>query len=72
MGVSRLYGADKYAMMPAMSNMAGRDGHNFVLVNKDGTIGWRGDYGGKPNYTMYLPVQNLVAALQAGLNGVSR
>ena len=59
-------------MMPATSDMAGRDGHSFGLVNKDGTIGWRGDYGGAPNYTMYLPVPNLVTDIQAGPNGAPR
>jgi peroxiredoxin Q/BCP len=38
-------------------------------VGPDGEIRWRADYGGSPNYTMYVPVANLVADLRAGLTG---
>lgn len=67
--VSRLYQADQYTMMPAMSDMAGRDGHSFVLVNKDGTIAWRADYGGAPKYTMYVPSDALLSDIKKGLLG---
>jgi len=44
----------------------GADGHTFILVGPDGTIRWRADYGGAPNYTMYVPPTQLLADLQAG------
>ena len=44
-----------------------RDGHTFILVGPDGVIRWRADYGGPPNYTMYLPVDALLADIQQGL-----
>lgn len=64
LAVSRPYEANKYGMMGDSM-----DGHSFVLVGKDGTILWRADYGGAPKYTMFVPVSNLVADLQAGLGG---
>lgn len=70
--VSKLYNADKFTMMPAMMGMAARDGHSFVMVNKDGTIAWRADYGGAPNYTMYVPVPTLLAQIQQGMSGAPR
>ncbi len=33
-----------------------RAGHTFLLVNSAGNIVWGADYGGAPDYTMYLPV----------------
>lgn len=43
-----------------------RDGHSFVLIGPDGNILWRADYGGAPNYTMYLPVERLLTDLEEG------
>ena len=60
--VSLQYHANQYGMMGTSA-----DGHTFVLVGKDGKIAWRADYGGPPNYTMYVPVPNLLADLRAGL-----
>jgi hypothetical protein len=40
-----------------------RDGHSFVLVGPDGVIRWRADYGGAPNYTMFLPTDRMLADL---------
>jgi peroxiredoxin Q/BCP len=40
-----------------------RDGHSFVLVGPDGTIRWRADYGGAPDYTMFLPTDKVLADL---------
>ena len=60
--VSLRYHANQYGMMGTSA-----DGHTFVLVGKDGKIEWRADYGGPPNYTMYVPVPNLLADLRAGL-----
>lgn len=44
-----------------------RDGHSFILVGKDGRIRWRADYGGPPRYTMFLPVDALLADLRQGI-----
>ncbi len=63
---SRAYTANGYGMMGAS-----RDGHTFIIVGPDGRIRWRADYGGAPNYTMYVPVPNLIADIRAGLNGGS-
>ncbi|MGH3860099.1 peroxiredoxin family protein [Actinokineospora sp.] len=56
--VSRAYSANQYGMMGDM-----RDGHSFVLVGPDGVIRWRADYGGAPDYTMFLPTQKMLADL---------
>lgn len=56
--VSRAYQANSYGMMGDM-----RDGHSFLLVGPDGTIRWRADYGGSPDYTMFLPTQKMLADL---------
>lgn len=60
--VSRAYDANSYGMMGKS-----RNGHTFVLLDKDGTILWRADYGGAPKYTMHVPIRNLVADLRQGL-----
>lgn len=59
--VSRGYETNKYGMMGDS-----RNGHTFILVGPDGTIQWRADYGGAPNYMMYVPVQQLMKNLEAG------
>lgn len=64
--VSQAYHANQYGMMDGS-----RDGHTFIVVGADGRIRWRADYGGAPNYTMYVPVPSLIADLQEGLNGRS-
>src|ERR1700734_2321865 len=58
--VSHAYNANQYGMMGEM-----RDGHSFILVGPDGTIHWRADYGGKPNYTMFLPTAKILTDLTA-------
>ncbi|GAA3845342.1 peroxiredoxin family protein [Amycolatopsis tucumanensis] len=58
--VSRAYTANQYGMMGEM-----RDGHSFILVGPDGIIRWRADYGGAPDYTMFLPTQKMLADLTA-------
>lgn len=60
--VSEQYAANQYGMMGDSAN-----GHSFVVVGPEGQIEFRADYGGAPNYTMYLPVPNLMADLKAGL-----
>jgi peroxiredoxin len=64
--VSESYSANQYGMMGSS-----RDGHTFIAVGPDGKILWRADYGGSPDYTMYLPIPNLVADVRAGLGGTS-
>lgn len=56
--VIRAYDAEKYGMM--RGQMAG---HSFVLVGPDGTITWRADYGGAPDYTMFVPTDKLLIDL---------
>ena len=60
--VSHAYDANSYGMMG--SSM---DGHSFVVVGPNGRIEWRADYGGAPNYTMYVPVPTLLAQMRAGM-----
>lgn len=54
--------ANQYGMMGT-----GYNGHSFVVVGPDGTVEWRADYGGAPDYTMYLPVDSLLADMRQGL-----
>lgn len=61
LSVSRTYSANQYGMMGASA-----DGHTFIVVGPDGVVKWRADYGGAPNYTMYVPVPNLLADMKAG------
>jgi peroxiredoxin len=63
MAISRQYEANRFGMMGES-----RDGHTFILVGPDGVIRWRGDYGGPPTYTMFVPVDRLLRDLEAGLN----
>ncbi len=59
--VSREYSTNQYGMMGDS-----RNGHSFILVGPDGQIQWRSDYGGAPDYTMYVPVPDLLADLEIG------
>jgi peroxiredoxin Q/BCP len=52
-----------------MAGMANADGHSFVVVGPDGNIEWRADYGGAPNYTMFVPNSDLLAQMKAGSPG---
>lgn len=61
LAVSQKYEANQYGMMGTS-----RDGHSFILVDPDGRITWRADYGGAPNYTMFVPVDQLLSDLQHG------
>ena len=56
--VTRAYTTNQYGMMGTS-----RNGHSFVLVGPDGKIDWRADYGGAPDYTMYLPTEKMLADL---------
>jgi peroxiredoxin Q/BCP len=61
--VSDAWGTLDYGMMGGSHN-----GHSFIVVGEDGSILWRADYGGAPDYTMYLPVPALLADLAEGLD----
>lgn len=46
------------------------NGHSFLLVDAEGMIEWRADYGGPTTgNTMYVPVDNLLADIEEGMNG---
>ena len=62
LSVSRTYDTNSYGMMGGTHN-----GHSFIVVAPDGRIEWRADYGGAPDYTMFLPVEDLLADLRRGL-----
>ena len=66
LAASAIYHANSYGMMDDS-----RDGHSFIVVGPDGTIEWRADYGGAPDFTMYLPVSSLIADMQRGLDGAA-
>ena len=61
--VSQTYNANEYGMMSGSA-----DGHTFIVIGPDGRIKWRADYGGPPNYTMYVPISTLLANMKAGLH----
>lgn len=56
------YSANQYGMMGTS-----RYGHSFVVVGPDGQIQWRADYGGDPDYTMYVEPDQLLDDLRTGL-----
>lgn len=60
--VQEAYQTNRYGMMGKMHS-----GHTFIVVGPDGKILWRADYGGPPDFTMYLPVSNLLADMKKGL-----
>ena len=62
LAVSKTYHANDYGMMGTST-----DGHSFVFVDAKGLIRWRADYGGSPEFTMYVPPANLLADLRVGL-----
>lgn len=41
------------------------DGHTFIVVGPDAKITWRADFGGPPNYTMYIGVDQILGDYQA-------
>jgi peroxiredoxin Q/BCP len=63
LAVSKAYHANDFGMMGSS-----RDGHSFLLVGPDGAIRWRADYGGAPDYTMYVPVSKLLTDLKTGIH----
>ena len=64
LAVSRLYDALSYGMMGGT-----RPGHTFILVGPDGSIRWRADYGGPPDFTMYVPNVTVLAELRQAMAG---
>lgn len=62
LSLGRSYETNKYGMMGTSTY-----GHSFIVVGPDGTIRWRADYGGAPDYTMYLRPPALLDDLRAGL-----
>lgn len=60
--VSGAYGTLAYGMMNGVL-----PGHTFILVGPDGRIRWRADYGGPPNYTMFVADDTLLAELRRAL-----
>lgn len=58
--VIRAYDANSYGMMGGS-----HAGHSFLLVDPEGTIAWRADYGGAPDYTMFLPTEAMLSDLTA-------
>ncbi len=60
--VSRAYSATGFGMMGPMV-----DGHSFIVIGPTGKIEWRADYGGAPNYTMFVPDSVLLQQMRAGL-----
>lgn len=60
--VSKSYSANQYGMMGTSA-----DGHSFIVVGPDGKIRWRADYGGPPDYTMYVGIPSLLADISRGL-----
>jgi peroxiredoxin len=62
--VSQRYDALSYGMMGRT-----RPGHTFILVGADGRIRWRADYGGAPDFTMYVPDAVLLDELRTALGG---
>ena len=58
--VSQTYNANQYGMMGTSA-----DGHTFIVVGPGGKIRWRADYGGAPNYTMYVRIPTLLADMNA-------
>ena len=61
LAVSKQYETNLFGMMGTS-----RNGHSFILVGPEGTIQWRADYGGAPDYTMYVPVDELLSDLNEG------
>lgn len=67
--VSDAYSTPDYRMAGMSESF---NGHSFVLVNEDGMIEWRADYGGpSTGNTMYVPVESLLADIERGINGAS-
>lgn len=60
--VSKAYETNLFGMMGPRFN-----GHSFIVVGPDGVVKWRADYGGPPNYYMYVPIDTLLQHMRQGL-----
>ena len=58
--VSKQYHTLGHGMMGNTMN-----GHSFLLVGPTGNILFRGDYGGPPKYTMYVPIDKLLSDIRS-------
>jgi len=67
LAVSKAYHTNDFGMMGNT-----RDGHSFILVGPDGKIGWRADYGGAPDYTMYIPAEALIKDIYNGIKSATK
>lgn len=67
LAVSKAYHANDFTMMGTSA-----DGHSFIVVGPTGRIRWRADYGGAPDYTMYVPVATLLHQMVAAMARVGR
>ncbi|HEY5103631.1 MAG TPA: redoxin domain-containing protein [Acidimicrobiales bacterium] len=59
---SHAYDTTGFGMMGPMV-----DGHSFIVIGPSGKIEWRADYGGAPNYTMFVPDAVLLEQMRTGL-----
>ena len=62
--VSIAYNALAYGMMNGST-----PGHTFILVDSEGVIRWRADYGGAPKYAMYVPDTQILQDMKNDLSG---
>lgn len=67
LAVSRAYRTNDYTMMGTSA-----DGHSFIVVGPNGHIQWRADYGGAPNYTMYVPISTLLHQMKSEMASVGQ
>jgi peroxiredoxin len=66
---SRAYATTDYAMAGMGPTF---NGHSFILVDENGVIEWRADYGGPTTgNTMYVPVDSLLADIEEGTKGAA-
>ncbi|MGI9020888.1 MAG: peroxiredoxin family protein [Solirubrobacterales bacterium] len=64
--VSDAYSTPDYRMAGMSESF---NGHSFLLVDENGMIEWRADYGGpSTGNTMYVPVENLLADIEQGID----
>ncbi len=66
LAVSKTYHANDFTMMGTSA-----DGHSFIVVGPTGRIRWRADYGGAPDYTMYVPTATLLHQMVTAMARVS-
>jgi peroxiredoxin Q/BCP len=59
LAVTTVYQANMYGMMAGK-----KAGHTFLLIDENGVILWRADYG---NYSMFVPTEHLIAQMREGV-----